>query len=94
MTFEAALLPDRHVIEVAGEDRMSFLQGLITNDVEGLPAGEGRFAGLLSPQGKILFDFFVINAGGTILIDCPAAVSGELVGSSGLYLTASAFSTR
>jgi tRNA-modifying protein YgfZ len=79
MSFKAALLPDRSLIAAAGEDRASFLQGLVTNDVEGLEKGAACFAGLLSPQGKILFDFFVINTGETFLLDCPAAAVGDLL---------------
>jgi folate-binding protein YgfZ len=79
MSINAALLPDRGVIEAAGEDRVSFLQGLITNDVEGLEKGAACFAGLLSPQGKILFDFLVVNTGETFLLDCPAAAAGDLL---------------
>jgi folate-binding protein YgfZ len=78
MSIEAAPLPDRSVIEAAGEDRTSFLQGLVTNGVEGLEKGAACFAGLLSPQGKILFDFFVINTGESFLLDCPAAAAGDL----------------
>jgi folate-binding protein YgfZ len=78
MSIKAALLPDRSVIEAAGEDRVSFLQGLITNGVEGLKKGAACFAGLLSPQGKILFDFFVINTGEAFLLDCPAVAAGDL----------------
>src|SRR5215475_11060579 len=79
MSIEAAPLPDRSVIEAAGEDRTSFLQGLVTNDVEGLENGAACFAGLLSPQGKILFDFFVLNTGEAFLLDCPAAAAGDLL---------------
>jgi tRNA-modifying protein YgfZ len=79
MTATAAILSDRSVLEIAGEERASFLQGLITNDVAGLGEGQACFAGLLSPQGKILFDFFAINAGGTILLDCPAAAAADLL---------------
>jgi folate-binding protein YgfZ len=66
------------VIEAAGEDRASFLQGLISNGVDGLEKGAACFAGLLSPQGKILFDFFVINTGEAFLLDCPAVTAGDL----------------
>ncbi len=79
MTMEAALLPDRSVIEVAGEDRVTFLQGLITNDVEGLTGGVACFAGLLSPQGKILFDFFSVNLGEAFLLDCSSAIAAGLL---------------
>ncbi len=79
MTGAAAILPDRGLLEVAGEERASFLQGLITNDVAGLGIGEACFAGLLSPQGKILFDFFAIGTGEAILLDCPAAAAADLL---------------
>ncbi|MBI4723977.1 MAG: folate-binding protein YgfZ [Rhodomicrobium sp.] len=82
---QAALLPDRSVIEAAGEDRISFLQGLITNDVEGLAKGAACFAGLLSPQGKILFDFFAVNTGETLLLDCPSAISADFLKRLGFY---------
>ncbi len=85
MTAQAALLPDRSVLEIAGVDRSRFLQGLVTNDVEGLGRGQACFAGLLSPQGKILFDFLAVNAGETILLDCPAAVAADLLKRLGFY---------
>jgi len=73
-----ALLSDRACLLVGGERRAEFLQGLITNDVESLPEGEARFAALLTPQGKILFDFFVLNTGGAFIIDCAASLAAEL----------------
>ena len=85
MNASAALLTDRSVLEVAGDDRVSFLQGLVTNDVESLAGGEGRFAGLLSPQGKILFDFFIVPAGETLLIDCPSELAADLTKRLALY---------
>ena len=56
----ACLLRDRGVIEMAGTEATGFLQRLITNSVLDIPKGEGRYAGLLTPQGKLLFDFFVV----------------------------------
>jgi folate-binding Fe-S cluster repair protein YgfZ len=60
-----------------GEDVTDFLQGLVTQDVAGeLPA----WAGLLTPQGKTLFDFIVWPAGhGELLLDCEAEAAVELV---------------
>ncbi|MFZ1106740.1 MAG: folate-binding protein [Rhodomicrobium sp.] len=81
----AALLPDRAVLEVAGEDREHFLQGLATNDVAGLQEGEARFAGLLTPQGKILFDFFIVRRGESFLLDSPAQATADLVKRLSLY---------
>jgi folate-binding protein YgfZ len=62
-------LGDRAVIRMSGEDVRGFLQGLVTNDVLGaLPV----WAGLLTPQGKALFDFLLWADGDDILIDCEA----------------------
>jgi tRNA-modifying protein YgfZ len=77
------LLGDRGVIEVAGTDATGFLQRLITNSVLDIPKGEGRYAGLLTPQGKLLFDFFVVplpegpDAG--YFIDCASEQTTDLV---------------
>ena len=55
------LLPDRGVLEVAGEDRVAFLQGLVSNDVAEAAPGRAVWAALLTPQGKWLADFFVFS---------------------------------
>lgn len=89
MTIHHVQLEDRGVLSVAGEDAASFLQGLLTNDVEGLAVGAARYAALLSPQGKILFDFLVLrtpaDADAAFLIDCLAAQAGELAKRLGFY---------
>jgi tRNA-modifying protein YgfZ len=85
MTGAAAILPGRSLLEVAGEERAGFLQGLVTNDVARLGAGAACFAGLLSPQGKILFDFMAINTGEAILLDCPAVAAADLLKRLGFY---------
>ncbi|AZG77583.1 YgfZ/GcvT domain-containing protein [Methylocystis rosea] len=75
----AILLDDRAIIEVAGEDAGKFLHNLVTNDVAALKPGEARYAALLTPQGKILFDFLVFAAGeGGYLLDCPLALAADL----------------
>jgi folate-binding protein YgfZ len=67
---EPAHLEDRAVIAISGPQARDFLQGLVTNDVAGgLAPGTGLYAALLSPQGKILFDFLVTEGEGAILID-------------------------
>lgn len=72
-----AMLPDRGVVEVTGEDRMAFLQGLVSNDVTAVAPGRAVWAALLTPQGKWLADFFVLAAGGEgearLLLDCERA---------------------
>ncbi|WP_027529124.1 folate-binding protein YgfZ [Bradyrhizobium sp. WSM3983] len=79
---KSAFLPDRGVIKVAGEDARTFLNGLITTDVDKLKPGLGRFGALLTPQGKIIVDFLITEApaghGGGFLIDCPKALADGL----------------
>ena len=61
-------LPDRGVIEIAGEDRVAFLQGLVSNDVELAAPGRADWAALLTPQGKYLADFFILTDGNVLLL--------------------------
>jgi folate-binding protein YgfZ len=74
-----AVLPSRALIAVAGEDWRSFLQGLITQDVESLAAGEVRFGALLNPQGRLLFDLFVIGREDGAWIDVERANRDALI---------------
>jgi folate-binding protein YgfZ len=88
MSKKAAMLEDRAVIRVGGEDATGFLQGLLTNDVERLHPSEARYAALLTPQGKILFDMIVVRAPGeepSYLIDCTAAQAADLAKRLGFY---------
>lgn len=74
-----ALLPDRGVVEVAGEDRVPFLQGLVSNDVAAARPGQAVFAALLTPQGKWLADFLILADGDRLLLDCARAQAAMLV---------------
>jgi folate-binding protein YgfZ len=67
-----ARLPSRAVIAVSGPDWRSFLQGLLTQDVETIAPGELRFAALLTPQGKLLYDLFVAATEDGALLDVAA----------------------
>ncbi|HEX4118169.1 MAG TPA: hypothetical protein VHX99_05155 [Rhizomicrobium sp.] len=69
---EALHLKDRAIIALEGGEAREFLQGLITNDVGRLAPGRGLYAALLTPQGKILFDFLVAEGDGAVLLDCAA----------------------
>ena len=79
---KAALLPDRGVIKVAGDDARRFLNGLISNDMAKVAPGSARFAALLTPQGKIIVDFIIAEAtpddGGGFFLDCPRALAPAL----------------
>jgi folate-binding protein YgfZ len=78
-------LQSRAVVEICGQDWRSFLQGLITNDVETLAPGGARFAALLTPQGRILYDLFVIGGAGGCLIDVAAERRDEFIRRLNLY---------
>jgi folate-binding protein YgfZ len=60
-------------LAVAGNDRASFLQGLLTNDIQALTAGSGCYAAWLTPQGRMLTDMHVLESDGMMLLDVPAA---------------------
>ncbi|MGD9783570.1 MAG: folate-binding protein YgfZ [Hyphomicrobiaceae bacterium] len=66
---KVALLPARGVLSVSGPDASRMLQGIVTNDMELLGLQPALHAGLLSPQGKILFDFFIVTSGDGLLIE-------------------------
>ena len=80
-----AHLPSRAVIAVSGPDWRSFLQGLLTQDVETLAPGELRFAGLLTPQGKLLHDLFVAGREDGALLDVQADQRQALLPRLSLY---------
>jgi len=78
----ATTLPDRAIVRLSGEEVRGFLQGLVTNDVTGeLPV----WTGLLTPQGKCLFDFLVWEGGKDLLIDCEADAADDLVKRLSMY---------
>ena len=83
-----AYLADRGVVRVAGEEAETFLDGLLTCDLDRISPGRPRYGGLLTPQGKILFDFIVFSAsdaGGGYLLDCPKAQAPDLAKRFGFY---------
>ena len=75
----ARILEDRAVVALGGEEARDFLQGLVTNDVSTFGDGTALYAALLTPQGKLLFEFFVIAHDGGFLVDCAAARAADLV---------------
>ena len=79
-------LKNRGVVLVSGADAADFLQGLVTNNVMALAQGRAIYAALLSPQGKILFDFLVFSAGaGDFYLDCPRQLAADLAKRLGFY---------
>ena len=86
---KAALLGDRGVVKVAGEDARKFLNGLLTTDIAKVTPQRASFAALLTPQGKIMVDMIVAEApaedGGGFFIDCPRALSLTLTDRLNFY---------
>lgn len=82
----ATLLDDRAVLRVAGDDPAGFLQGLVTADLGQLAPDHPLWAGLLTPQGKALFDFLLwAGDDGAVLIDCEAARADLLARRLAIY---------
>ena len=71
-TTHIAALPSRALIAVGGEDWRGFLQGLLTQDVESVGPGEARFGALLTPQGRLLYDLFIVGGEEGCWLDCAA----------------------
>jgi folate-binding protein YgfZ len=70
--------PDRAVLQVGGRDRVTFLQGLVSNDVQAAKDGTAVWAALLTPQGKYLADFFIFARPDHLLLDVEAAFLDDL----------------
>lgn len=79
------LLRERGLLTVAGPDRRSFLQGLVSNDVERVGPGQAIYAALLTAQGKYLHDFFIAELGDAFALDCEAARLADLQRRLGLF---------
>jgi hypothetical protein len=71
-------LPNRGFLRLSGEDRLKFLQGLVSNDVNAVAPGHAVYSCLLTPQGKFLHDFFLIADGDSLLIECEADRRADL----------------
>ena len=71
----------RRIIRITGEDRIDFLQGLVTNDVTKAPV----WAAILTPQGKYLADFLIVPDGDALLIDVHADLADDLIRRLSMY---------
>jgi len=74
-----AHLTDRALIRIAGEDAHTFLQNLVTADIEDTDSGGASSSALLTPQGKILFDFLLYRTNDGYLADAPASVASDFL---------------
>lgn len=78
-------LADRALLRVSGDDPRGFLQGLVTQDLRRLSAEKPQWSGLLTPQGKALFDFILWDDGDAVLIDCEGAQRDALARRLSIY---------
>ena len=77
------LLEDRGLISITGNDAKNFLQNIITNDIEKVNKTCSIFSALFTPQGKYLFEFFLIQSKDGFLLDCDGKATNEIIN----YLT-------
>ncbi len=73
------LLEDRGLILISGEDVKNFLQNIITNDIEKVNLSTSIFSALFTPQGKYLFEFFLIQSKNGYLLDCDNKFTDEII---------------
>lgn len=78
-------LPDRALLRLSGEDVRGFLQGLVTQNVEAVQPGAPQWSGLLTAQGKALFDFILWADGEDILVDCERDQADSLLRRLSMY---------
>src|SRR6056300_1286264 len=73
------LLEDRGLISITGEDSKNFLQNIVTNDVEKVSSSNSIFSALFTPQGKYLFEFFLLLTKEGFLLDCDNKFTNEII---------------
>ncbi len=79
------LLPNRSILEISGEDRKKFLQGLITNDINKLENSKLLYSAMLNAQGRFLYDFFIFEIDNKIFLDCHNLRAAELLQKLNFY---------
>lgn len=78
-------LNERSVLEISGKDSASFLQGLLTNNVLNLEPNNLSYSLLLTPQGRIISDFFILKSDNSFMLDVPKSQIPSLIMKFKLY---------
>ena len=73
------ILKDRGIILVAGRDSNKFLQNIVTNDINKVKENNTIFSGIFTPQGKYLYEFFILKSDDGYLLDCPDEFTEEII---------------
>ena len=76
---ETTVLDDRGFIQVSGDEAKEFLQNIVTNDIEKVSKSFTLFSSIFTPQGKYLYDFFIINAENGYLLECEKEAVSEII---------------
>jgi len=76
---EVIILEDRGFIQVKGAEAKEFLQNIVTNDLEKVTDSSAVFSSILTPQGKYLFEFFILKSNDTYLIECEKKLTEEII---------------
>jgi folate-binding protein YgfZ len=79
------ILSDRGVLKISGDDALSFMQGLLTNDIYKIGDSNGIYACMLSPQGKYLYDMFITRQDKALFLECAESRRAELVRKLTMY---------
>ena len=79
------ILENRGLISITGEDAKDYLQNIITNDISKVSESNSIFSALLSPQGKYLFEFFIIKSNNGYYLDCDIKIIEELLNNLSKY---------
>tara|TARA_B100001027_G_scaffold1142_2_gene743 strand:+ start:325 stop:1194 length:870 start_codon:yes stop_codon:yes gene_type:complete len=72
-------LTKNEIIKISGKDKCNFLQGIISNDIKNVENGKPIYSSILSPQGRFLYDFFVIKNQDSFLLECRKVHSFEIL---------------
>jgi folate-binding protein YgfZ len=79
------ILKDRAIIEISGNDRKNFLQGLITNDINKVSENNLLYTAMLNSKGRFLYDFFIFENGEKLIIDCFAPRRDDIIKQMNFY---------
>ena len=79
------VLEDRGLISISGKDAKEYLQNIITNDINKVTPASSIFGALLNPQGKYLFEFFIIKSNNGYFLDCDKKITEELINNLAKY---------
>ena len=82
---QIVILEDRGLISISGKDAREYLQNIITNDINKVSKTSSIFSALLNPQGKYLFEFFIIKSNNGYFLDCDKKINEELISNLAKY---------